>query len=172
MNSYRWLQRFSPRLRPRRSSTPTTHRHSQPSSGANGGAKKGTVSTPIMDASAIKREILSPQSGDVSKQKVARSHGESPWKLRGSRTVMENSIGWRWRWWRLAVEWMASPYLQLWQQRTCSKKGVSYTTKRQSNDIEGNLTDGNIAMCFGGRGVRDRAGTSCLTLDQLEDKLN
>ena len=70
----------------------THHAQTQPiKQHANGGAKKGAVNTPIMDPSAIKREIFSPHSGDVSNQKAARNHGESPWKLQGSRTVMENS---------------------------------------------------------------------------------
>ena len=70
----------------------THHAQTQPTKQrANGAAKNGAISTPIMDTSAIKSEILSPQSGDVSKQKVARNQGESPWRLRGSKTVMENS---------------------------------------------------------------------------------
>ena len=53
----------------------------------------GNTGTPIMDTSAVKREILSPRAGGErsGQQKAARNHGESPWRLRGSRTVMENS---------------------------------------------------------------------------------
>ena len=73
----------------------THHAQTQPTKRqSNDEARKGAgnTGTPIMDTSSVKREILSPRTGgDRSQQKAARNHGESPWRQRGSRMVMENS---------------------------------------------------------------------------------
>ena len=73
----------------------THHAQTQPTKRrSNDETRKAAANagTPIMDTSGVKREILSPRTGgDRSQQKAARNHGESPWRQRGSRTVMENS---------------------------------------------------------------------------------
>ena len=73
----------------------THHAQAQPTKRrSNDEARKGAgnMGTPILDTSGVKREILIPRAGgDRSQQTAARNHGESSWRLRESRTVMENS---------------------------------------------------------------------------------